>query len=394
MKGIIAMHTDALKYLEDCSLKWELIKMEIRSATISYSKVQASHRREYENDLNGRYTVAHSLLEKSFTDENFANVNFLKNEIEKINALKTEGARIRSKATFVEQNEKNSRFFINLEKKNAAIKNITRLKLEDKTEVTESSAVLHELSKFYQNLYSSSKYDEINEPFFFNKDIPTISNIDKLMCDSAITIDECTKALSLMKINKSPGTDGLTVEFFRYFWDDIRVLVYDSIRSAYNSEILSFEQKRGVLRLIPKKGKDLTNVKNWRPISLLNTDYKLLTHILAIRLQKILHTIISKDQSGYLKGRNIGTNIRSIFDVIDISEKTNSSALLAFLDFEKAFDKLNWKFLQKTLKSFGFGDSFNKWVKILYTDIESCIINNGITSKYFKLESGIRQGCP
>ena len=106
MKGIIAMHTDALKYLEDCSLKWELIKMEIRSATISYSKVQASHRREYENDLNGRYTVAHSLLEKSFTDENFANVNFLKNEIEKINALKTEGARIRSKATFVEQNEK------------------------------------------------------------------------------------------------------------------------------------------------------------------------------------------------------------------------------------------------------------------------------------------------
>jgi hypothetical protein len=70
------------------------------------------------------------------------------------------------------------------------------------------------------------------------------------------------------------------------------------------------------------------------------------------------------------------------------------SALLAFLDFEKAFDKLNWTFIQKTLQSFGFGPIFKQWVQILYNDSESCIINNGTTTKYFKIKSVVRQGCP
>ena len=197
-----------------------------------------------------------------------------------------------------------------------------------------------------------------------------------------------------MKSNKSPGTDGLTTEFYQYFWENIKHLFFDSITYAMKHKILSCEQRRGVLRLIPKKGKDLTNVNNWRPISLLNTDYKILAHVLANRLQKVLPEVISKDQSGYLKGRNISINIRSIFDAIDHVEKTNSSGLLAFLDFEKAFDKLNWTFIQKALECFGFGHKFREYVSILYTNIESCIINNGTTSKYFALTSGIRQGCP
>ena len=115
-----------------------------------------------------------------------------------------------------------------------------------------------------------------------------------------------------------------------------------------------------MLRLIPKKGKDLTNIQNWRPISLLNTDYKRLTHILSNRLQEVLPTVISLDQSGYLKNRNISSNIRSIFDVIDKIKRDNASGILAFLDFEKAFDKLDWNFLQSTLKAFGFGQVFQK----------------------------------
>ena len=394
IKGFILMQLNDFKNVQNCSLKWELIKMEIRNATISYSKTQAYLRREYENELHSRYQEVHDLLEAQYVVEIHAEFMHIKDEIENINAIKTEGARIRSKAIYVEHNEKNSKFFINLEKKNACIKNITRLKLENDTEVIDTNSILDELSKFYQNLYGPNKYDTNYEKYFFQNQIPKISDGDTYLCDELITIDECTKALLSMKPNKSPGTDGLTVEFYRYFWNDIKALVYDSILSAFDSEILSFEQKRGVLRLIPKKGKDLTLIKNWRPISLLNTDYKLLTRILSSRLQKVLPSVISKDQSGYLKGRNIGINIRSIFDVIESAENNDSSTLLAFLDFEKAFDKLNWIFLQKTLQSFGFGQSFRKWVKIIYTDIESCIINNGATSQYFKLKSGIRQGCP
>ena len=159
-------------------------------------------------------------------------------------------------------------------------------------------------------------------------------------------MEECTNAIRKMKINKSPGTDGLTSEFYQFFWENINILVYNSFLNAFEDETLSCEQRRGVLRLIPNKNQDLTLIKNWRPISLINTDYKLLTHVLSNRLQVVLPSIISKDQSGYITGRNISNNIRSIFDVIDNVERSNSSGLLALLDFEKAFDKLTWTFIQ------------------------------------------------
>ena len=394
MRGFIIMQIKNLANIEDCSLKWELIKMEIRNATISYSKTQAQLRKEYENQLSARYQTLHDLLEDKYTDELLAEFIYVKMEIEKINAIKTEGARIRSKAIFVEQNEKSSRLFLNLEKRSASLKNITCIKLEDKTEISEANAILNELSSFYQKLYGTNMYDETFEKYFLHNPIPTISDNHKDHCDSIFTIDECSKALATMKTNKSPGTDGLTTEFYTCFWNEIQHLVFESIQGAFNKEVLSCEQKRGVLRLLPKKGKDLSYVKNWRPISLLNTDYKLLTHILAKRLHTALPSVIAKDQSGYLQGRNIGINIRTITDIIESAEKHKDSSLLAFLDFEKAFDKLNWTFLQKTLQLFGFGPYLRKWVKIIYTDIESCIINNGTTSNYFKLKSGIRQGCP
>ena len=135
-------------------------------------------------------------------------------------------------------------------------------------------------------------------------------------------------------------------------------------------------------------------LKNWRPLSLLNTDYKILTKSLATRLQCILDEVISYDQNGYIKNRFIGENIRTIADVIEHTNKNNESGMIALLDFEKAFDTVNWDFLQNTLCAFNFGDYFIKWIKIFYTDIQSCCLNNGHTTSFFSLSRGVRQGCP
>ena len=394
MRGIIAMHCNLLKNMTNKSLKWEIVKMELRNATVSYSKTQAFYTKEYENQLSKEFQNLAETLEKKRSLELENRYLLIKQEIEKLNAIKTEGLRIRAKATVIEYNERGSKYFTSLEKRNANLKNITKLKTAEHEEITEKDQILNELAAFYKELYSSKEYCNDYEKCFFTNDIPRLTDNDQLICDSDISLNECFAALKKMKVNKSPGTDGLTVEFYQYFWEDLKVLVHESIQSAFENKILSNDQKRGILRLIPKKSKDLTNIKNWRPISLLNTDYKLIAHILSNRLQKVLPKIISNDQSGYLKGRNISLNIRSIFDIIDFVEKDNSSGLLAFLDFEKAFDKLNWTFLQKALSKFGFGPKFKEWVTILYTNIESCIINNGQTSKYFEIKSGIRQGCP
>ncbi len=158
--------------------------------------------------------------------------------------------------------------------------------------------------------------------------------------------------------------------------------------------MLTQEQRMGVLNLIPKKDKDLRHLSNWRPISLLATDYKILTKVLAIRLQKVIPSIINSDQVGYIKDRYIGENIRIIFDILTYAKSEDIDAFIAQIDFEKAFDSIEWPFLFKTLKSFNFGENFIQWIKILYTDICACVGNNGHYSETFKLSRSIRQGCP
>ena len=197
-----------------------------------------------------------------------------------------------------------------------------------------------------------------------------------------------------MDKNKTPGSDGLTKEFYEYFWDFIIESLYSSYDFSMINGHLSIEQRRGIIRLIPKKEKDLMFLKNWRPISLQNIDTKMLSLVIAKRFQKVLPDLIGQDQNGFLKNRFIGYNIRTIIDAIDYLNKEEQEGFLAFIDFEKAFDKLDWKFIDKTLEAFNFGDYIRNWIKIMYANIESCTINNGYKSRFFKILNGVRQGDP
>ena len=135
-------------------------------------------------------------------------------------------------------------------------------------------------------------------------------------------------------------------------------------------------------------------MKNWRPISLLNTDYKIAAKAIAARLKRVLPEIINNDQTGFLKGRTISENIRLLNSIISYTEQQNIPGLLLFVDFEKAFDSLEWPFIEKTLTYYNFGISVISWIKLFYTDISSSIQNNGWASEFFPLGRGVRQGCP
>ncbi len=152
--------------------------------------------------------------------------------------------------------------------------------------------------------------------------------------------------------------------------------------------------KIGVITLLPKNTKDRLFLKNCRPISLLNTDYKIIAKLLANRTKSVLPLIIDEDQSGYLKGRYIGQNIRLLQDITFFTELNHISGLLLAIDFEKAFDSLNWNFSLKTLSHVTFSSVFINILKLMYNNIESTVLNNGNTGNYFKQEGGVRQRCP
>ena len=146
--------------------------------------------------------------------------------------------------------------------------------------------------------------------------------------------------------------------------------------------------------MIEKKGRDKRYLKNWRPISLLNVDTKLLSNVLACRIKKVIATLVSSDQIAYVPGRFIGESVRLTSDLLEYMDYNNLPGYLVTIDIEKAFDSVDHTFLCATLRKFGFGENYIKWIQILLKGEESCVMNNGFTTKYFSLSSGTRQGDP
>ena len=221
-----------------------------------------------------------------------------------------------------------------------------------------------------------------------------LEETDSLICEGELKESECACALKDLKNGKSPGSDGLTVEFYKFFWKDIKDLVLNSLNYAYHSGELSIEQKRGVITLVPKKGCVKSKLKNWRPITLLNTDYKIAAKVLASRLKRVISKIVNSDQVGYIPNRYIGENVRITADILNYTRLKRIPGILLLLDFEKAFDTVKWNFIFKALEKFNFGNSFIKWTKTLYKNIQTAVINNGHLTEFFSPKRGIRQGCP
>ena len=232
------------------------------------------------------------------------------------------------------------------------------------------------------------------DTYLNNINIPKISEESQQICDKTIDFDEVCKTVDGLANNKSPGMDGIPVEFYKKFWNQIGEYVYDSFIQAFDKGELSDSQRKGVINLIPKKDKDLTNLKSWRPLSILNTDYKIIAKVLSYRLKTGLMDIINPDQIGYMQNRYCGENVNLIADVIDYCKCKNVSCIIFLADFEKAFDTVKWSFIKKLLHKYGFGRNFQRWISVLYNQTESCVTNNGYLSPYFKLGRGIRQGCP
>ena len=209
-----------------------------------------------------------------------------------------------------------------------------------------------------------------------------------------ITVEEMTNYLKKCKNNVAPGASGFTNEFYKFFWNDIKYFVINSIDHAFTNTKLSITQRLGIISIIPKGDKDKRYLTNWRPLTLLNTLYKLVSGCIAERIKPVLPTIIHPDQKGFVAGRYIGEAVRTTYDILEYAKNKKKAGLLLTIDFEKAYDSISFKFITKCLKFFNFSEDLIKWVEILLNDFKAVINHCGNISERFDIGRGCRQGDP
>ncbi len=201
------------------------------------------------------------------------------------------------------------------------------------------------------------------------------------------------QALKQMKTDTAPGPDGFTVSFYRAFWPQLRDQFKEMLDLLFEGRLDLWRINYGVISLIPKV-KDANTIKAFRPICLLNVCFKLITKILTNRLTLVAHNVIGESQTAFIPGRFILDGVIILHEVLHEVKKTHQSGIILKLDFEKAYDKVQWSFLFDVLQKKGFDDKWIKWIKSATIDGRVAININGEIDQYFKTFRGVRQGDP
>ncbi len=373
--------------------KWEYFKFKTRELAIRRGKeIKKINLAKEDSIMNELHSL---LLKASLSEEEQIKMKSLKVEIDNLYINMAKGAFVRSRAKWLEQGEKNSSYFFALEKRNRKRNNIVSLKINDNI-TNNPSDISKYVYSFYSNIYKSNFNINDCEKFItlIKSFTPSISEQFQQTCEEPITKLEILEAIKSMSKGKSPGIDGIPVEFYLHFWNIIETPLMELFCECLDKKELSTTMKQGLITLIPKPEKDHLLIENWRPITLLNCDYKIFSLIFAKRLKRGLNEIIGETQTGFMTNRHISSNIRLVLDLLDYSDYIESEALVVFLDFYKAFDTVEHNFLYNALQIFGFGQNFVSTVEMFYKNINSSVLLYPHTTQRFPVMRSVRQGCP
>ena len=321
----------------------------------------------------------------------FEDINELKNRIKTLEDEMCEGIKIRARIDERLNGEKISNYLLGKEKNVRS--NISKLINEDGICVTDSKAIEYCLVKYYKYLYKKQECDSDMQDKFLDLLTGTVGINENEMLMAEVTETELYKVIMSMKNGKTPGLDGLPIEFYKSMWHIIRKELLQVVRCIFSNIMMGKDMNIGVIKLVPKSNTS-SNIENLRPITMLNVDYKIVTKLIANRLKQLLPLFISPEQFCGVPGRSI-TNCNTIVrDVIYYANNEEMSVALINLDWSKAFDRVSLDFLFKVLEKLGFSNDFIDIIKMLYMDARSLLCINGKLSESFPIMRSVRQGCP
>ena len=380
-------------YIVDTQKWWDIFLTCIRSKTIAYTKqkhfIENSTRYKIRKDLLNLEALPSKLL----TPPQTAHYNVLKEKLKFFEEKLIAGYRQRTRGLpKYEQREPDIEFYAKLEKRSAQRTLIGEPRDKNGVVYTDNANLINIVTDFYTDLYTPSPVEEsVQEKLLGNVD-HTLTDQEKCMLDADLSEKELQQAVYDLKDEKSPGIDGFTAEFCKKFWSLIKDR-YTAFINGANQISLSAFKNTSVTAILYKEKGDTDDLKNYRPISLINVDLKIVTKALTNRLKKVLPSLIHFTQTA-VDGRKIDNTIHMLRDSIKLANNENLASAFIFLDQEKAFDRVNHEFLYKTMKAFGIGPAFIHWIRQIYSNATTRVKVNGFLCENIPLRRGVRQGCP
>jgi Reverse transcriptase (RNA-dependent DNA polymerase) len=274
---------------------------------------------------------------------------------------------------------------LNVLNKRRGQQEIVRL-VTDRGEITESGEIDAEINRFYKELYERGENINAHTDEFFYENV---TKVDIAMAErviSPLSKDEIYQTLLTCR-DSAPGPDGIPYSYYKKYWSFFGDVLARSWSEALQSGTLPDSHKKSILRLLPKNGKDVSKLTNWRPITLSNCDHKLITKCLARRLTSVLGPSLHPNQTAYLPGKQIQDNLR----VLNIINEASPDALIISLDARKAFDSVSHNYIRRTLVAYGLG-SFVPVFNLLYDQQKVSIHVNGRKLDGYSIRNGVKQG--
>src|SRR4051812_5239995 len=305
-----------------------------------------------------------------------------------------QGLRVRSRTKWFEQGEKSSSYFHKLIAGRRMSSRLRGLRNSSGIVVSSMEEITGICSDFYSHLYSATPTVPESVNTLLHSSLPSIPAHSSNSLESDITPEEVSQAILSSVNNSTPGTDGLPFEFYKTFSHILASPLASIFNQSLQDGSLPFSFSRSLLTLIFKKKGEESDLKNWRPIALLNCDRKILSKIIATQIQKVAHSIIHLSQTGFIKGRRIQDNTMALYQILDFYRHSPSPGSLIFLDQEKAYDKVNWEYLLACLSRFGFGPKIRTAIQALHSGLLTSITANGFMGIPFTTAQGLPQGDP